>query len=89
MIKFLKQFGIALLIISALTAVSLAVNAILDASYLTNMFVIIRKFTMVLNYFWNIPVLFSFVSIILTIEITLWLYKAYVFIATYFGKHDD
>jgi len=85
-IKILKQVGLLGLIIGALLILGTAINAIIPWSWLTNLFIIIRKTTIIFDFMWDMDTLFTLVAISLSIQVALWLYRATVVVVNFFNE---
>lgn len=84
MLNILKQIGKISILLAGLTGLSLAINTFLHLDYLVTFFTILRRFTMVFNFGWNIPVLFSFVTLTFAVDVIVWTYVAYQWVVKHF-----
>lgn len=84
LLKFIKDLGIFAFILAGLTLLGSGLKLLLHPSDLVAFFSIIRHYTMIFNFTWNVPLLLTFVASSLFIEIAYWGFLGYVFIRNHF-----
>ena len=84
MINFLKNIGLASLIISGLTMLGLAVNSIPIWGWVTNIFVVIRVIIEPVGAFWHMTSLLEVIGYAITLFLAYWVFQAYLVVNSMF-----
>lgn len=84
-VKFLKTFAIILFVLAGAETVGLFLNSLMNFNYLVNFFAILRHYSMIFNFTWDMPLTFYFVALIFMAESVMFGFKAYIFISKRFS----
>lgn len=72
------------LVVSILMALGVVTNSYIPWTWLTDFFSIIKSFSYLFNFTWDIPTAFTIVGIIFAIEVAYWAFKAGTYIIKFF-----
>jgi len=87
MINILKNIGIVGVMMAALSVLGLAINQLVPWSWLTNFFVIIRYFSILFDWIWDVPTMYVLLTIAFSLQITVWGFKASIAAVNYFKNN--
>lgn len=76
MFQLLKNLLVLSIVVGALMIVGFALNSLIPWQYLDYLFIIIRHFAFLFDFFWDTTTLFVLVGISFLIEVSIWGYRA-------------
>lgn len=84
MIKLLRDIALISIVIVILAALGNVIDEFLPWSALTNFFVILRHFSSIFNFMWDMDTTFVLVGYMLLIEVAVWAFRAGLTVVNYF-----
>jgi len=86
--NLVKKFSLPIAVFGGLWVLGFAMDTYIEWSWLTNLFIIIRRFWAAINWYWDTSTMLWLIGLSLTLDIAEWVYLSYLLPIDWFRRND-